>query len=1029
MENNINKKIKCLLEVLNSIKNVKNKIFRMYHLKIDFKNKNKQYIMDILNSIIDTNNKITIKNKNFEIFYEKLLDMSIQILKDEDYKGEPEIIINSKDLEKLGKDQGLIKLYIKLSLLFEEESLKILFHLLNHNKFSASSYFTVDFYKDEDFINIKLLNKAYDEEIIEKKNRRKIKISSHQQIKIVNDEKSKKEENKIKKDIIDKIKKENEKKEKTKIEKEKIEDNKKEKQKNEEINLKERKENTKKRETKLKERKFEEIKKEEAKLKERKISDTKMEEPKEIEKKSKETKMSETKNEKSKIEEGQLKEIKDEEIKKENPKKEETKLNEETFTEIKSERAKDEEKMLKVTKKSEIPEIKLNPTIKNNIQKTNKRKKASTPTPKKEKKTVNNKNDNSNNKINNDKINKKRKDDQNTNSHTEKSKNITNIINEPPKFNLGRPNKKNEEKDFKNKIIKTSPKKYKTDPKKNNDIEIFTNFAELKKNLFFKKVGDYLKEQREKYLKIYKNNEILNNKNFLNSCFDLNFHSSANTKYLTLIKTAQKLKTFFNNFNGIYKKDYGFAILNNIAYFYCNDIEEHENEVLFDSSLIKQANYTNSNLSNNLKLNPPSKEQKQVNYKPKTQGDLNTYVSFSGSNNSKPKENNSIDYYLFNGMDFKKNWLDFFDVSFGLDHLPSKFFSIKINENEKNIINNNFKLSSSEINFNNKLKKNFSFDDVNYNKYYYMNSDKKPFYKNYYNNENIDYKKKYNNIMPKNVYNKFDQVNIQTDRMNESKIDNLENIEFEIKFGDYIKNLFKVYIELDCARYNNKSKELDYNYIYKPFSEYEPFEVKKTKNGEWEINKQEEKCLKIYKNSIVLVEAKSSIPEKNIHINLDELIIRKKIQNSLYFVIYKLIAKIAYYKELYENEYSKEKEDIKFQLFLVYNSKPFSDLNDSIYECLNNLKKDGLIKYEFMLQVLYIMPSMSRYTMKMLGDIIKDNKREIIELKEKDIKKDKIINELKENICKNTKEIQELKETIEKLKSQIEEKKGEKKNH
>ena len=174
-----------------------------------------------------------------------------------------------------------------------------------------------------------------------------------------------------------------------------------------------------------------------------------------------------------------------------------------------------------------------------------------------------------------------------------------------------------------------------------------------------------------------------------------------------------------------------------------------------------------------------------------------------------------------------------------------------------------------------------------------------------------------------------------------------------------------------------------------------------------------DKALNIYSNSIVLAEAKLSAPDNHTHIKLDECIEKNKIQNYLYFVIYKLIRKIAYYKELFINEYLTEKNNFssyKFQLFLVYNTQPYSNINEYVKKCLENLIKDKLIENEFIFQVLYLVPSMSRYNSKILGDIIKENEKEIQKLKDNDKIKNKEIQELKDNDKKKDKEIQELKE-------------------
>ena len=200
----------------------------------------------------------------------------------------------------------------------------------------------------------------------------------------------------------------------------------------------------------------------------------------------------------------------------------------------------------------------------------------------------------------------------------------------------------------------------------------------------------------------------------------------------------------------------------------------------------------------------------------------------------------------------------------------------------------------------------------------------------------------------------------------------------------------------------------------KTFIEYEPIKIEKN-DKKWVVEKIKDKNLKIYKNSIILVEAKTNAPDNEIYIKLDENIEKNKIQNYLYFVIYKLIKKISYYKELFINEYLKENEDFslyKFQLFLVYNTQPYFNINDYIKNCLENLIKDELIENEFIFQVLYLIPTMSRYTSKLLTDIIRDNEKEI--------------NILKENDTNNSNKIKILEKKILDLENQIKKNDGEK---
>ena len=319
---------------------------------------------------------------------------------------------------------------------------------------------------------------------------------------------------------------------------------------------------------------------------------------------------------------------------------------------------------------------------------------------------------------------------------------------------------------------------------------------------------------------------------------------------------------------------------------------------------------------------------------------------------------------------------------------------------------------------NNSLYPSFSYRNYNYygnkSQHLYYNNASKKFKKSNFQQNEFDYKKN---------TQKFDQKSIVKNKTELKP--NATTKSKEIKFQEYINNLFKVYIETDCVRFNDKGEDLKYFNLIKPFIEYEHFKIEKN-DKKWMIEEIKDKTLKIYKNSIILVETETNAPDNEIYIKLDE---KNKIQNYLYFVIYKLIKKISYYKELFINEYLKENEDFslyKFQLFLVYNTQPYFNINDYIKNCLENLIKDELIENEFIFQVLYLIPTMSRYTSKLLTDIIRDNEKEIQLLKENDVKKDNEINILKENDTNNSNKIKILEKKILDLENQIKKNDGEK---
>ena len=916
-----------------------------YQMKISNINSNQQYIIDILKILSYSNNQINLINKNHQIFYLKFLENSIKILENKFGEDSLGITINSKDLETLGKDKDLILKYIELSLLYENEALKLFFCFLNKN-IDLLKYKYLEIEDSDDITNINQLQKIYKytlDMLKESIKNKKIKMSNKKQIIIIEDkikEKSAKEEQNIKEDIKIKEKSCN-------------------------LILKDGKSSTKKIINKINNNN-----------KIYGVINT-------IDKNKKEIIIAQS-------DDRTLKENKN--IKCSQRENTEIKVNK--SIQILNIKTKDDNNKIKnimnksIKKRNEIKDNKNNKDIKKSIGK----------------------NDSLNknaygcqhimpgqNKNNNEKLNK-------TENIYKKSEKI--IRSKSHKFKSIKKNIKNF--NFDNQIDKseTKIKNY------NNNIKFSKkNINELQKGLLAKTIGEYLKDQKEKYLKIYPKNDILNNSRFPNCPFSLKFHNCSNDNYILLKNSATRIKKFFNTQCEVYKENYGFCILNNIAYFFCDDLDDKENTYMFDSEIIKKSNY-DTELPN----------------------DPISYASYSNSNVSNPQKDKNIDYYLFTGMNFEKNWVMFFDINFKLFHLPCKFFSVKIIMNENN--NNNKAFIQSKYS---KIK------PYNKNKFYNNTFRRQynPIYYNYSNKDNNKLNKKISFFQKYPTYkdNKFDQINPYTNLTSPGKDvtshfssqQNLGNIQEEIKFGEYIKNLFKVYIETDCARINFEKENKYYDLSLKPFFEYLPIEIKKTNNGAWTIEEKDEKekRITIFGKSIILAETKISTPENKTHIILDDMINKKNIQNYLYFVIYKLAKKITYYRELFINEYLKEGEDInsyKFQLFLVYDNKPFTNLNDHIRECLKNLINDKLIENEFIIQAIYVIPTISTYNSNYLENIIDNNEKIIKELQKNDIAKNFEIKNLKIIIETNEKEIIKLKKNdtaknneIKQLKDKVEE--------
>ena len=195
MDVELNIKFSNLMQSIEEKTKRKDKSLQFYfNNAVKNKNEKQIYIFNILNSFPLFQKQIYIKNKNYQIFYSKFLDISKQIIEDDNNKIKPEIIIYQEDIKKLGKDKELILLYIKISLFYEENALKILFHFLNQNFISLNNIF-FHFIKKDDITNIDKLKKVFNNAKICKPN---LKRDSNFRIKIMIEDERKKENGKLK---------------------------------------------------------------------------------------------------------------------------------------------------------------------------------------------------------------------------------------------------------------------------------------------------------------------------------------------------------------------------------------------------------------------------------------------------------------------------------------------------------------------------------------------------------------------------------------------------------------------------------------------------------------------------------------------------------------------------------------------------------------------------------------------------------------------------------------------------------------
>ena len=213
METKIKKQFQNIINVIEKKLNIKRDdkgpidlMKYYYHIEKSNINSKQKYIINILKIFSYSNGQINFINKNYQIFYLKFLENSIKILEDKYCEDSPGIIINSKDLETLGKDKDLILNYIELSLLYENEALKLFFCFLN-KKMDSLKFKFLEIEDSDDITNINQLQKIYQltlRMLKDSMKNKKINNPNKKQIIIIENkikEKSAKKDQNIKEDI------------------------------------------------------------------------------------------------------------------------------------------------------------------------------------------------------------------------------------------------------------------------------------------------------------------------------------------------------------------------------------------------------------------------------------------------------------------------------------------------------------------------------------------------------------------------------------------------------------------------------------------------------------------------------------------------------------------------------------------------------------------------------------------------------------------------------------------------------------
>jgi len=196
-------------------------------------------------------------------------------------------------------------------------------------------------------------------------------------------------------------------------------------------------------------------------------------------------------------------------------------------------------------------------------------------------------------------------------------------------------------------------------------------------------------------------------------------------------------------------------------------------------------------------------------------------------------------------------------------------------------------------------------------------------------------------------------------------------------YRSLMKNMFNYFIELDKGILNISNNDVESNNL--PIL---PYIIDKTilfRENKFTID--ENKKFIIKKKSINLFEAKLSVPPKiniDINSNLDESEKKNEYIKSIDYVLFNLINKINYYKDLVKNEFILNKDDIdkySIHLFLIYNNKPVENIEGIFQERIKLLKGNSLLPYEgFYLTSIYFGPNLDFVNYQLLGEEMKNVK-------------------------------------------------------
>ena len=519
----------------------------------------------------------------------------------------------------------------------------------------------------------------------------------------------------------------------------------------------------------------------------------------------------------------------------------------------------------------------------------------------------------------------------NNNTNNKTNENITNIINDNFENN-------NNNTNMNNSIDYTDDIDDRDSDEENGNSSNDDEIMKLKNNLITITIREYFTQQIKKYSTELKNNSIIesfikgenNNSNLPNNIL----YNINRKKFPIMYKIRSSLLKQIQKLDLNYKKNFGFTVIDKREYIYAYHNDEKINNFLFESKKIKKYRY---------KVIISSKNMNEMKENSKHDEDSDDYKSAFSYKNT----------YSYNSDIVNKR---------------TKNFDEKSNHSKSNKSSPQYNNGVDEYDFD--FSKGFEFE--NHSAY---------LFKNLFTS--LKDLPSYFFVVNKEINDKNNKDNKKNKEINQNIIE--QNY---ATFSDFNNNLFSTFIETDGAYINKKKKNL----TAKLENNFHPFMIQKTfviykKNEKYAIESFDEDLI-IEPKTIIINESKLSIPKNIINFSFEQKYEKNKLSNTLIFTLNKLIRKMHFYYEFVKNEILDEKKikDYKFLLCLIYDNVPVKDINTIVKDNLQLLNRNGYIKNEFKLKIIYIIPKIGSYNLNFTQKENKKMNKKFVDLK-KDMEK------------------------------------------